>query len=62
MMFTPVFKGCENLTIEENKECFQNKMKRFVKRKFDTDKGLAPGVYRVFSEFVINKEGVIEKN
>tara|TARA_R110002073_G_scaffold108336_9_gene243593 strand:- start:21903 stop:22640 length:738 start_codon:yes stop_codon:yes gene_type:complete len=56
-MYTPVFKGCEGLKVDENRICFENKIKKFVQKKFDVNQGLNPGIYRVFSEFVINKEG-----
>lgn len=56
-MYTPVFKGCEGLNSDENRVCFENKIKKFVQKKFDVNQGLNPGIYRVFSEFVINKEG-----
>lgn len=57
----PVFKGCEGLEKEENKKCFDKKMKQFVRRNFDPDLveslGLNSGKYRIQSEFIINEQG-----
>lgn len=56
-MYTPVFKGCEGLENDKNRICFENKLRKFVQKKFDTSSGLSEGTYKIFSEFVINKEG-----
>ena len=59
----PVFKGCENLSKEDNKVCFDKKMKRFIHRNFDVDLanelGLHSGKHRIHSQFIINKEGKV---
>jgi protein TonB len=59
----PVFKGCEGLSKEDNKVCFDKKMKRFVQRNFDAglanELGLHAGKYKIKTQFVINKEGNI---
>jgi|GEM_PF-623333 len=31
----PVFNGCEGLSLEETRECFNNKISTFIKREFD---------------------------
>ena len=57
----PVFKGCENLSKQDNKTCFDKKMKQFVNRNFNAglanELGLRSGKYRIQTEFVINKVG-----
>jgi protein TonB len=57
----PVFKGCEGLSKEENKICFDEKMKKFVQRNFDAqlanEIGLNSGKYRISTEFVIDDKG-----
>ncbi|PQJ80058.1 energy transducer TonB [Polaribacter porphyrae] len=57
----PVFKGCEGLSKEENKICFDKKMKRFVQRNFDlnlaNELGLNSGKYRISTEFIIDAKG-----
>lgn len=57
----PVFKGCEGLSKEENKACFDKKMKQFVQGNFDVDLaneiGLRSGNHKIFTQFVINQEG-----
>jgi protein TonB len=57
----PVFKGCEGLSKEENKACFDTKMKKFVQRNFDADLanelGLQSGKHRIQTQFIINKDG-----
>ena len=57
----PVFKGCEGLSKEENKKCFDKKMMRFVQRNFDAglanDLGLNSGKYRISTQFIINDKG-----
>jgi protein TonB len=59
----PVFKGCENLSKQDNKTCFDKKMKQFVNRNFNAglanELGLRSGKYRIQTEFVINKVGNI---
>ena len=57
----PVFKGCEGLSKEENKACFDKKMKRFVQRNFDAslanDLGLNAGKYKIQTQFLIDEKG-----
>ena len=57
----PVFKGCEGLSKEENKICFDKKMKRFVQRNFDadlaSDLGLNSGKYKIHTQFIIDDKG-----
>ena len=59
----PVFKGCEGLSKEENKICFDKKMKQFVQRNFDVglanELGLHSGKHKIQTQFIINKEGNI---
>lgn len=57
----PVFKGCEGLSKEENKLCFEKKMNKFVQRNFDAqlanEIGLHSGKYRISKQFVIDDTG-----
>lgn len=57
----PVFKGCEGLSKEENKKCFDKKMMRFVQRNFDAglanELGLNSGKYRISTQFIIDNNG-----
>jgi len=57
----PVFKGCEGLSKEENKKCFDTKMMKFVQRNFDlglaNTLGLNSGKYRISTQFIINDKG-----
>ena len=60
----PVFPGCENLdSNSERISCLNEKLNKFVSRKFDTsigsDLGLT-GVHRIYVSFKINKEGIVE--
>ncbi len=59
----PVFKGCEGLSAKENKVCFDEKMKKFVRRNFNIDLaneiGLQSGKHKIQTQFIINKEGNI---
>lgn len=58
---TPVFKGCEGLSEEENKKCFNKKMMRFVQRNFDVDLandlGLRSGRHKIYTQFIIDDRG-----
>jgi protein TonB len=60
-MVVPLFKGCKDISLEENRKCFEKKMKSFVRNKFDaniaSDLGLMPKSYRIFVEFVIDEYG-----
>ena len=57
----PVFKGCEGLSKEENKRCFDKKMKQFVQRNFDVELaneiGLNAGKYKIQTQFIIDDKG-----
>lgn len=57
----PIFKGCEGVSKEENKKCFDKKMMRFVQRNFDlslaNELGLHSGKHRIFTQFVIDDVG-----
>jgi protein TonB len=57
----PVFKGCEGLSKEENKICFDKQMKRFVQRNFDLNLasklGLNSGIYKIHTQFIIDNLG-----
>jgi protein TonB len=59
----PVFKGCEGLSKKENKKCFEKKIKQFFIKRFDAnlaeDIGLRSGKHKIFTEFVIGKDGFI---
>jgi protein TonB len=59
----PFFKGCEGLSKEENKKCFDKKIKRFVQRNFDTELvselGLSPGKYKIQTQFIIDNKGYV---
>ena len=58
---TPVFKGCEGLSEEENRICFEEKIQKHVQRYFDSelaqDVGLNSGKYRILTQFIIDKNG-----
>jgi len=56
----PVYNGCENLKIEETRECFNNKVSAFIKREFNMnvskDLNLSePKQVEAF--FIINENG-----
>jgi protein TonB len=59
--FAPIFKGCEGLSKEENKVCFDKKMKQFVQRNFDlelaSEIGLQSGKYKIQTQFIIDNQG-----
>lgn len=59
----PIFKGCENLSKEENKRCFDKKMKQFVVRNFDIELanqiGLRSGNHKIRTQFVIDDKGEV---
>lgn len=58
---TPVFKGCENLSEEENKKCFERKIQKHIQRHFNSeigqDVGLRSGKYKILTQFIIDKSG-----
>lgn len=57
----PVFKGCEGLSPAENKICFDKQMNKFIQRNFDkdlaSDLGLHSGVHKIYTQFIIDKNG-----
>jgi protein TonB len=59
--FAPIFKGCEGLSKEENKKCFNSKMMQFIQRNFDLERaselGLNSGKYKILSQFIIDNTG-----
>ena len=58
---TPVFKGCEGLSEEENRKCFERKIQQHVQRNFNSvlaqDVGLSSGKYKILTQFIIDKSG-----
>jgi len=57
---TPVYNGCEELSIEETRECFKNKVSTFIKREFNlsTSKDLNLSESKqVEAFFIINEKG-----
>lgn len=60
-MVTPLFKGCKDISKEENRACFDRKMKRFVQKKLDVDSAdglnLRRGNHKIFVQFIINEQG-----
>lgn len=60
----PIFPGCEDITSKEGKkECFEDKMARFVNKKFNTDLAYdlgLKGVQKMYVQFTINKKGIVE--
>ncbi|MFT7899769.1 energy transducer TonB [Tenacibaculum ascidiaceicola] len=58
---TPVFKGCEGLSEEENIKCFERKIQQHIQRNFNSelaqDVGLSSGKYKILTQFVIDKLG-----
>ena len=63
LQYAPVFKGCKNLSKEDNKRCFDKKMKQFVQRNFDielaNEMGLRSGIHRIHTQFVIDDKGEV---
>ena len=57
----PVFKGCEGLSKENNKICFDEKMKKFVQRNFNAgianELGLHSGKHKIQTQFIIDSKG-----
>ncbi|MCO7184393.1 energy transducer TonB [Tenacibaculum sp. XPcli2-G] len=58
---TPVFKGCEGLSEEENIKCFERKIQQHIQRNFNSelaqDVELNSGKYKILTQFVIDKLG-----
>ncbi|TYP99658.1 protein TonB [Tenacibaculum adriaticum] len=59
----PVFAGCEGLSEEENKKCFERKIQRLIQRNFNADLGneleLHHGKHKIITQFVIDKTGKV---
>jgi periplasmic protein TonB len=59
----PIFKGCEGLSKENNKKCFDQKMIKFVQRNFNVqlanETGLRSGKYRIQTQFIIDNTGQV---
>tara|TARA_B110000881_G_scaffold204671_1_gene206446 strand:- start:184 stop:930 length:747 start_codon:yes stop_codon:yes gene_type:complete len=57
----PIFKGCEGLSKEANKKCFEKSIARFFIKNFDEDLaqelGLRSGKHKIHSQFIIDKSG-----
>ena len=60
---TPVFRGCEGLSEEKNRKCFERKIQKHIQRHFNAeiaqDLGLRSGMYRIYTQFVIDKSGTV---
>ncbi|WP_299155919.1 energy transducer TonB [uncultured Tenacibaculum sp.] len=60
---TPVFRGCEGLSEEENRKCFERKIQKHIQRHFNAeiaqDLGLRSGKYKIYTQFVIDKSGAV---
>ena len=60
----PIFPGCENIPSKDGKkECFEDKMTRFVNKKFNTDLAYdlgLKGIQKIYVQFTINKSGIVE--
>jgi protein TonB len=56
----PVFPGCEGLSNDDSKKCFQTKIQEHIKKNFKyPETALNLGIHgKVFVLFVINNEGV----
>ncbi len=59
----PIFKGCDDVSEQENKWCLTKKMTRFVQRQFNSeiaqDIGLPAGKYKMYVQFVIDVTGQV---
>lgn len=59
----PVFMGCEGLSKEENKKCFDKQMNKFIQRNFDTELanelGLNSGKHKIYTQFIIDQKGEV---
>ncbi len=56
----PIFPGCENLDQKASKQCFADKISKFVNKKFNTDiaEGLN-GKQRIWVQFIVDKTGTV---
>lgn len=61
----PVFKGCENLSKEASRKCFTRKITKFIQVNFNSDLaqdlGLKQGKQKIYSQFLIEKNGLISE-
>ncbi len=60
--FAPVFPGCESTTTKQERiNCFSEKIKKFVSRKFNADKssGDLTGEQRIPIQFTVDEKGYI---
>ena len=57
----PIYKGCEGLSKEANKKCFEKSIARFFVKNFDTELaqelGLYSGKHKIHSQFIIDTNG-----
>jgi len=62
--FVPIFPGCEDLSSNKEKaQCFSDKIRRLVSRKFNTDLGAdlgLSGLQRIYVQFDVYKDGTIQ--
>jgi len=58
----PVFPGCENVSLDERRTCFQDKMNEHIRTHFQyPSEALEKGIQgKVYVQFIINKEGTVE--
>ncbi|WP_397364742.1 energy transducer TonB [Olleya sp. R77988] len=61
----PIYPGCESSkNNDQRRKCMSDKLGKLVKKKFDRDLaqdlGLKEGVQRIFVNFKINKNGIVE--
>ncbi len=59
----PLFKGCEDLSETENRQCLTKKLNRLIQRNFNTDLanqlGLRKGKNKIITQFIIDKNGIV---
>lgn len=58
----PIFPGCEGLEKQQSKQCFTQKITKFVNKRFDTslaEESNIKGKQRIFVEFTIDKTGKV---
>ncbi|MCB0474509.1 MAG: energy transducer TonB [Flavobacteriaceae bacterium] len=60
----PVYPGCEKLDKNLQKMCFQNQLTHHIRDNYNTrladSVGLEPGKTRVYIQFRISKEGIVD--
>lgn len=60
----PIYPGCEKGSRKQKKDCFENKVRKFIGRKFNgglaSTLGLSSGKKRIFVKFIITKNGEIK--